>query len=94
MRRHLFLVFLGGLSFPLAALPQGQLQPPPGTPGPTMKTLSQLDAKLEKRTPITSNGPAVNITSPGSYYLTKDSPFAGKGLVITVDKWAFIFTAT
>jgi hypothetical protein len=50
-----------------------------------MKTLTQLDAKLEKRIPVTSAGPAVNITSSGSYYLTKDIPFTDNGLVITAD---------
>ena len=46
---------------------QGSLAPP-GAPAPTMKTLDQLDAKLEKRTPISSA--PYTITSPGSYYLT------------------------
>lgn len=50
-----------------------------------MKTLDQLDAKLEKRTPITSTGAAFNITAAGSYYLTKDITFTGHGLVITAD---------
>lgn len=45
---------------------QGNLTPP-GAPAPTMKTLDQIDAKLEKRTAIT-NLPYF-IGSSGSYYL-------------------------
>jgi hypothetical protein len=46
---------------------QGALTPP-GAPAPTMKTLDQLDAKLEKRIPISALPYTIN--SPGSYYLT------------------------
>jgi parallel beta-helix repeat protein len=45
---------------------QGGLTPP-GAPAPTMKTLDELDAKLERRTAIT-NLP-MTIFSAGSYYL-------------------------
>jgi hypothetical protein len=47
---------------PLTALGQGSLTPP-GPPGATMLTLSQI----EPRTPISA---AFTITRPGSYYLT------------------------
>ena len=50
------------------AFGQGALTPPPGPPAPTMKTLDQLDAKLEPRTPISSL--PFTISQPGSYYLT------------------------
>src|SRR4051794_37925394 len=58
-----------------SVFPQGGLTPP-GAPAPTMKTLAQLDAKLEPRTAINltnTPGDAVSIykiTQPGSYYLT------------------------
>src|SRR6185295_13968915 len=55
------------LAVPMLALAQGSLTPP-GAPGPTMKSLDQLDAKLEKRTPISS--PAITINQSGSYYLS------------------------
>jgi hypothetical protein len=46
MKRCLLVTLLTAL-LPLTALPQGQLPPPAGAPGPTMKTLDQLDAKLD-----------------------------------------------
>lgn len=48
----------------------GSLTPPPGAPAPTMKTLDELDAKLEKRTPISSV--PYFVSAPGSYYLTNN----------------------
>ena len=82
---------------------QGSLTPP-GAPAPTMKTLDQLDAKLdqakasvgstatkveqldaklEKRTPISSL--PYTISEPGSYYLTGNLQFsAATGNAITV----------
>ena len=58
---------------------QGPLPPPAGTPGPTMKTLDQLDAKLEKRIPIDAAHTPGNdtdefaIDQPGSYYLVANA---------------------
>ena len=55
------------LAFP-RLFAQGDLTPPPGPPMPTMKTLDQLDAKLETRTPISAL--PFTISQPGSYYMT------------------------
>jgi parallel beta-helix repeat protein len=60
---------------------QGPLVPP-GAPAPTMKTLDQLDAKLEKRTPIASLPFA--ISASGSYYLTSNLTQSGSAAGITI----------
>lgn len=60
---------------------QGALTPP-GAPAATMKTLAQLDAKLDSRTPISSVPYA--ITQPGSYYLTTNlTATVSNAIVIT-----------
>src|SRR5690606_8297132 len=46
----------------------GSLNPPPGAPAPTMKTLSEV----EPRTPIHAASLPLTITSPGSYYLAEN----------------------
>jgi hypothetical protein len=57
------LILLAALSLAPNCLAQGSLTPP-GPPGPTMKTLSEL----EPRTIISAL--PITITNPGSYYLT------------------------
>lgn len=68
------------LSLALAhhASAQGSLTPPPGVPGPVMKSLDQIEA----RTPISSV--PFTISQPGSYYLVTNLVVAtGDAITIT-----------
>lgn len=67
------------LAVPTLAFAQGDLTPP-GAPGPTFKTLQQV----EPRVPISSAG--FNINQPGSYYLTTNlSVASGFGIRVGAD---------
>ena len=65
-----------------SAFAQGSLTPP-GAPAPTMKTLTQLDAKLDPRTPISSA--PFTIAQSGSYYLTTNLTTVSNAIVITAN---------
>lgn len=45
---------------------------PPGTPGPTMKTLDQMEPRIPISQPASAAGFPITISQPGSYYLTGD----------------------
>ncbi len=72
---------------------QGSLTPP-GAPGPTMKTLAQI----EPRTPISSA--PYTISSPGSYYLTTNLTVSSGGAItiatngVTLDLSGFTIAST
>jgi hypothetical protein len=64
-------------------LGQGSLTPT-GGPAPTMKSLDQIDAKLESRTPISSA--PFTISTSGSYYLTGNlTVTSGDAITIAAD---------
>ncbi len=81
--KHL-LALLALLCLATHAFPQGSLTPP-AAPTPTMKTLDQIDAKLEKRTPISAL--PFTISTPGSYYVTGNLTGVANqpGIVINAD---------
>lgn len=69
-------------------LAQGDLNPPPGGPTATMKTLDQLEARAPiPPSPATPTaGPDFFIFKPGSYYLTGNITVAsGNGIVVNSD---------
>jgi hypothetical protein len=57
---------------------------PSAPPGPTMKTLDEVEARIPIPGSSSPTGTFV-ITSPGSYYLTGDRHADGTGIVVTVD---------
>jgi hypothetical protein len=88
------LALLLAINIPLpTAFAQGSLAPP-GAPGPTMLTLSQI----APRTPISSV--PFNITQPGSYYLTGNLTVGGGNAItiatngVTLDLSGFTISST
>ncbi|MCX6890669.1 MAG: hypothetical protein WCL11_00920 [Verrucomicrobiota bacterium] len=86
-------LLLSAFCLPLSAFSQGSLTPP-GAPGPTMKTLAQI----EPRTPI-STAP-FTISQPGSYYLTTNLTVSGTNAItiatngVTLDLNGFTLAST
>lgn len=81
MRKRMSLVCLTVIPGFHALALAGEINPPPGPIGPTMKTLTEV----EPRTPIHAAGLPRIISSPGSYYLAENITTAGGGITITSD---------
>lgn len=78
MKTHLISTLFALSSFATSLHAQGSLNPPPGAPGATMKTLTEVEPRTAinaANTPGTSGGNGnfgaeYIISNPGSYYLT------------------------
>lgn len=85
---------------PLAAFAQGSLTPP-GAPAPAMKTLQQVEPRIDLATLAGTAGAVVAITQPGSYYLSGNlSGATGKDTIVvsvagvTIDLNGFTLVGT
>jgi hypothetical protein len=74
------MVFLAGLLALSVVTHAGSLQPS-APPGPTMKTLDEV----EPRVPIRASDLPLTITEPNSYYLVEDVDFVSTATAITIE---------
>ena len=99
MKTKILLAFVSSFIIHHSAFSQGALTPP-GAPAPTMRTLAQLDAKLDPRTAITNTASAVTILQPGSYYLAGNLTVSGGDAItiatngVTLDLNGFTISST
>lgn len=74
MQNRCALVALAGMALAVCSASGGDLNPPLGPLGPTMKTLQQVEPRIEIN-PTSTPGDAdstFRISAPGNYYLTRD----------------------
>jgi hypothetical protein len=70
MRTRHTLLLLPAIFIPLALIAQGPLTPPPGAPVPLMKTLQQVEPRIDVATLPGDATTVFVISAPGSYYLS------------------------
>ncbi len=86
MRIVFILTILTFLGAPLALFSQGSLTPP-GAPSPTMKTLTQIEPRIDVATVLPSGNVLHVIGASGSYYLSEDiivTNASGWGIYVAV----------
>src|SRR5436190_5133145 len=69
MKTRYTLLLLPAVFIPLALIAQGPLTPPPGAPAPVMKTLQQVEPRIDVTTLAGDSKAGFLISAPGSYYL-------------------------
>lgn len=98
MRNRSLLFALAGLALSVPSASAGDLNPPLGPLGPTMKTLQQVEPRTEISAVNTPGdaGSVFRIAAPGNYYLTADivGEFGKSGIKIeasnvTIDLMGF-----
>ena len=97
MKTKILLVAVSSFIIHHSSFGQGALTPP-GAPALTMKTLAQISAQLDPRTPISSVPFTIN--TPGSYYLTTNLTTTGSNPIVitangvTLDLGGFTIAST
>lgn len=80
------LILLAALLSSSQTFAQGSLTPPPGPPVASMKTLDQIEPRIDLATVATDANNRFVISQPGCYYLSSNIAATGKnGIAIHVD---------